>query len=109
LDTYDKLPLGSTCLFTSSNTYLLFGRRIAIGFSIFSLLYRPFQGRGSGPVVDTSGYAFGKRCVTKRRETAADTLCDRVLPFYREHEFSVKTISTGGEDGVSGPSHGTSV
>jgi transposase InsO family protein len=46
-------------------------------------------------VVDTYGsYAFGKLYVSKRQETAADILYDRVLPFYREHDLPIEAILT---------------
>lgn len=46
-------------------------------------------------VVDTYGsYAFGKLYVTKRQETAADILYDRVLPFYREQGLPIEAILT---------------
>jgi transposase InsO family protein len=46
-------------------------------------------------VVDSFGsYAFGKLYTSKRQETAADILYDRVLPFYEEHGINVEAILT---------------
>ena len=46
-------------------------------------------------VVDTfSSLAFGKLYTSKRPETAADLLYDRVLPFYEAHELKVHAILT---------------
>ena len=46
-------------------------------------------------VVDTtSSYAFGKLYTSKRPETAADLLYDRVLPFYASHGLTVQNILT---------------
>lgn len=46
-------------------------------------------------VVDTYGsYAFGKLYTSKKQETAADILYDKVLPFYREKGISVEHILT---------------
>lgn len=46
-------------------------------------------------IVDTCGsFAFGKLYTGKRRETAADILNDRVLPFYESHDLTVKAVLT---------------
>lgn len=46
-------------------------------------------------VVDTFGsLAFGKLYTSKRQETAADVLYDKVLPFYEEHGVKVENILT---------------
>lgn len=46
-------------------------------------------------VVDTYGsFAFGKLYTSKRQETAADMLHDRVLPFYQSHDLPVQAILT---------------
>lgn len=46
-------------------------------------------------VVDTYGsFAFGKLYTSKRQETAADILNDRVLPFYQDHDLIVEAILT---------------
>ena len=46
-------------------------------------------------VVDTYGsFAFGKLYTSKRQETAADILNDRVLPFYQSHDLVVEAILT---------------
>ncbi len=46
-------------------------------------------------VVDTYGsVAFGKLCTSKRQETAADVLYDRVLPFYKSHGLTIEAILT---------------
>ena len=46
-------------------------------------------------VVDTYGsFAFGKLYTSKRPETAADILYDRVLPFYEENGICVENILT---------------
>ena len=46
-------------------------------------------------VVDTYGsVAFGKLYTSKRQETAADILYDRVLPFYEGHGINVEAILT---------------
>jgi transposase InsO family protein len=46
-------------------------------------------------VVDTFGsVAFGKLYTSKRQETAADVLYDRVLPFYESHGLTIKAILT---------------
>jgi transposase InsO family protein len=46
-------------------------------------------------VVDTySSFAFGKLYTSKRQETTADTLYDRVLPFYQSHGLPVQAILT---------------
>ncbi len=46
-------------------------------------------------VVDTYGsYAFGKLYTSKRPETAADVLYDRVLPFYENHGIRVQHVLT---------------
>ncbi len=46
-------------------------------------------------VVDTYGsFAFGKLYTSKRQETTADMLYDRVLPFYQSHRLTVEAILT---------------
>ncbi len=46
-------------------------------------------------VVDTYGsVAFGKLYTSKRQETAADVLYDRVLPFYESHGIQIEAILT---------------
>jgi len=46
-------------------------------------------------VVDTYGsFAFGKLYTSKRQETAADVLYDRVLPFYQSHGLPIQAILT---------------
>lgn len=46
-------------------------------------------------VVDTYGsFAFGKLYTSKRQETTADILNDRVLPFYQSHDLIVEAILT---------------
>ena len=46
-------------------------------------------------VVDTYGsFAFGKLYTSKRQETTADMLYDRVLPFYQSHDLPVQAILT---------------
>jgi len=46
-------------------------------------------------VVDTFGsVAFGKLYTSKRQETAADILYDRVLPFYEDHGINIEAILT---------------
>ena len=46
-------------------------------------------------VVDTYGsFAFGKLYTSKRQETAADILYDRVLPFYQSHDLPVQAVLT---------------
>jgi transposase InsO family protein len=46
-------------------------------------------------VVDTFGsMAFGKLYTSKRQETAADVLYDRVLPFYASHGLTIEAILT---------------
>ena len=46
-------------------------------------------------VVDTYGsVAFGKLYTSKRQETAADILYDRVLPFYEQHGIRIESILT---------------
>ena len=46
-------------------------------------------------VVDTYGsVAFGKLYTSKRQETAADVLYDRVLPFYESHRLTIEAILT---------------
>ena len=46
-------------------------------------------------VIDTYGsFAFGKLYTSKRQETAADILYDRVLPFYKNHGLSIEAILT---------------
>ena len=46
-------------------------------------------------VVDTYGsYAFGKLYTSKKQETAADILYDKVLPFYQEKGIPVEHILT---------------
>jgi transposase InsO family protein len=46
-------------------------------------------------VVDTFGsLAFGKLYTSKRQETAADVLYDRVLPFYESHDLTIEAILT---------------
>ncbi len=46
-------------------------------------------------VVDTYGsFAFGKLYTSKRQETAADILYDRVLPFYQSHGLPVQAVLT---------------
>jgi transposase InsO family protein len=46
-------------------------------------------------VVDTYGsFAFGKLYTSKRQETAADVLYDRVLPFYESHGLPVQAVLT---------------
>ncbi|MDY0020596.1 MAG: IS481 family transposase [Anaerolineae bacterium] len=46
-------------------------------------------------VVDTFGsLAFGKLYTSKRQETAADVLYDRVLPFYERHGLAIQAILT---------------
>ena len=46
-------------------------------------------------VVDTYGsFAFGKLYTSKRQETTADILYDRVLPFYQTHGLPVQAILT---------------
>ena len=46
-------------------------------------------------VVDTYGsFAFGKLYTSKRQETTADMLYDRVLPFYQSHGLPVQAILT---------------
>ncbi len=46
-------------------------------------------------VVDTFGsVAFGKLYTSKRQETAADVLYDRVLPFYESHSLTIEAILT---------------
>jgi len=46
-------------------------------------------------VVDTFGsYAFGKLYTSKKQETAADMLYDKVLPFYQEKGLSIEHILT---------------
>lgn len=46
-------------------------------------------------VVDTYGsFAFGKLYTSKRQETTADILYDRVLPFYQNHGLPVQAILT---------------
>lgn len=46
-------------------------------------------------VVDTYGsFAFGKLYTSKRQETAADVLNDRVIPFYHSHDMTVEAILT---------------
>ena len=46
-------------------------------------------------VVDTFGsVAFGKLYTSKRQETAADVLYDRVLPFYESHALTIEAILT---------------
>jgi transposase InsO family protein len=46
-------------------------------------------------VVDTYGsVAFGKLYTSKRQETAADVLYDRVLPFYESHGLTIEAILT---------------
>ena len=46
-------------------------------------------------VVDSYGsYAFGKLYTSKRQETAADILYDRVLPFYQEQGLNIEAILT---------------
>lgn len=46
-------------------------------------------------VVDTyCSYAFGKLYTSKRQETAADIIHDRVLPFYESHGLIVENILT---------------
>jgi transposase InsO family protein len=46
-------------------------------------------------VVDTYGsLAFGKLYTSKRQETAADVLYDRVLPFYQSHGLPIQAILT---------------
>lgn len=46
-------------------------------------------------VVDTYGsFAFGKLYTSKRPETAADVLYDRVLPFYEENDICIENILT---------------
>jgi len=46
-------------------------------------------------VVDSfSSYAFGKLYTSKRQETAADIIYDRVLPFYEEHGLKIEAILT---------------
>jgi len=46
-------------------------------------------------VVDTYGsFAFGKLYTSKRQETTADILYDRVLPFYQSHGLPVQAMLT---------------
>ena len=46
-------------------------------------------------VVETYGsFAFGKLYTSKRQETAADVLYDRVLPFYQSHGLPIQAILT---------------
>ena len=46
-------------------------------------------------VIDSYGsYAFGKLYTSKRQETAADILYDRVLPFYESHGLEIEAILT---------------
>ena len=46
-------------------------------------------------VVDTYGsFAFGKLYTSKKQETAADILYDKVLPFYTEKKIKVENILT---------------
>ena len=46
-------------------------------------------------VVDTYGsFVFGKLYTSKRQETAAEIIYDRVLPFYRQHDLTVEAILT---------------
>lgn len=46
-------------------------------------------------VVDTfSSFAFAKLYTSKRQETAADMLNDRVLPFYQSHEIIIEAVLT---------------
>ena len=46
-------------------------------------------------VVDTySSFAFGKLYTSKRQETAADMLYDRVLPFYEDQGLAIEAILT---------------
>lgn len=46
-------------------------------------------------VVDTySSFGFAKLYTSKRQETAADMLNDRVLPFYEQHKLTVEAILT---------------
>jgi transposase InsO family protein len=46
-------------------------------------------------VIDSYGsYAFGKLYTSKRQETAADIIYDRVLPFYEEHGLNIEAILT---------------
>lgn len=46
-------------------------------------------------VVDTYGsFAFGKLYTSKRQETTADVLYDRVLPFYTNHGLTIEAILT---------------
>lgn len=46
-------------------------------------------------VVDTYGsYAFGKLYTSKKQETAADILYDKVLPFYQQKNLTIEHILT---------------
>ena len=46
-------------------------------------------------IVDTfSSFAFGKLYTSKRQETTADVLYDRVLPYYQSHGLPVEAILT---------------
>ncbi len=54
-------------------------------------------------VIDTYGsYAFGKLYTSKGAETAADTLYDRVLPFYEGHDIRIEHILTDNGRGYCG-------
>jgi transposase InsO family protein len=56
-------------------------------------------------VVDTFGsVAFGKLYTSKRQETAADVLYDRVLPFYESHGLTIEAILTDNDTEYKGRS-----